>query len=71
MCAIHFQSHMGFRGLPILYCKVALKTVGQKTLLAFCIEQFSDKYLQIWTLLHVSFEHILIGLNTLEGTQSL
>jgi hypothetical protein len=53
------------------YSKVKLKSSGDRAspyFMPFRVRKLSDKCLPIWTLLYVSFKHILIILTNFLGT---
>jgi hypothetical protein len=55
------------------YYKAKLKSSGDRAspyFKPFWIEKLSDKYLPTWTLLYVSFKHVLINLTSFIGTPS-
>jgi hypothetical protein len=67
MCPIQFQSHLVSWTFLMAYSKTKLKSSGDRSspcFRPFWIGNLSDKCLPIWTLLYVSFKHILINLTT-------
>jgi hypothetical protein len=70
-CCLYNGYYGSLPSNKVAYSKAKLKSSGDKAppyIRTFWTEKLSDKWFPIWTLLYISFKHILINLTGFMGT---